>query len=195
MISSLKGTVEALGSDWVVVNVSGVGFRVYVPTSLLGRLGKVGSEVALHTHLHVTDDSLALYGFASPEDVRLFESLLGVSGLGPRLALAILSALTAEQVTMAIATGSADLLMSVPGVGKKTASRVVLELRDRIGAGLAIAPAEHISGENAEVLAALTSLGYSVAEASRAVASLPSGASLAVEERVRLALQYLGTSP
>jgi Holliday junction DNA helicase RuvA len=192
MIASLQGVLESLGGDYAIINVGGVGFRVYMPTSVLSTLGKVGEEVRIHTHLHVTDDDISLYGFGSADELTLFETLISVSGLGPRLALAMLSSLTVEQMTMAIATGSTDLLTTVPGIGKKMASRVVLELKDKIGAGLIAIPATQVAQENSDVLAALTSLGYSVAEASRAVATLPATSDLSVEERVKLALQYLG---
>jgi len=192
MIASLQGVVESLGGDYAIINVGGVGFRVYMPTSVLSTLGKAGEEVQIHTHLHVKDDDISLYGFGSADELTLFETLIGVSGLGPRLALAMLSALNVEQVTMAIATGSTDLLITVPGIGRKMASRLVLELKDKIGAGLIATPAAQMAQENTDVMAALTSLGYSVAEASHAVATLPPASELSVEERVKLALQYLG---
>ena len=192
MIASLQGVVESLGGDCAIINVGGVGFRVYMPTSVLSTLSKVGEEVQIHTHLHVKDDDISLYGFGSADELTIFETLISVSGLGPRLALAMLSALTVEQMTMAIATGSTDLLITVPGIGRKMADRLVLELKDRIGAGLIATPAAQVTQENTDVLAALTSLGYSVAEASHAVATLPAASDLSVEERVKLALQYLG---
>ncbi|HUV43420.1 MAG TPA: Holliday junction branch migration protein RuvA [Dehalococcoidales bacterium] len=192
MIASLQGAVESLGSDWAIINVGGVGFRVYMPTSVLSTLGAVGESVKLHTHLHVKEDDVSLYGFSSANELQLFETLIGVSGLGPRLALAMLSTMNVEQLTMAIATGSTDLLTSVPGIGKKMAQRLVLELKDKIGAGLIAIPAAQIAEEHAEVLAALTSLGYSVTEASQAVATLPRDSKLTLEERVKLALQYYG---
>ena len=192
MIASLQGVVDSLGGDYAIISVGGVGFRVYMPTSVLSTLGKVGEEVQIHTHLHVKDDDISLYGFGSADELTLFETLIGVSGLGPRLALAMLSALNVEQMTMAIATGSTDLLITVPGIGRKMADRLVLELKDKIGAGLIATPAAQMAQENTDVLAALTSLGYSVAEASRAVATLPAASDLSVEERVKLALQYLG---
>jgi Holliday junction DNA helicase RuvA len=192
MIASLQGTIEALGGDYAIINVGGVGFRVYMPTSVLSALGKVGEEVKVYTHLRVTDDDISIYGFGSADELTLFETLIGVSGLGPRLALAMLSSLTVEQMTMAIATGSTDLLTTVPGIGKKMAGRLVLELKDKVGAGLIATPAAQVAQENTDVLAALTSLGYSVSEASRAVATLPAASDLSVEERVKLALQYLG---
>jgi Holliday junction DNA helicase RuvA len=192
MIAGLQGVVESLGSDWAIVNVGGVGFRVYMPTSVLSTLGAVGESIKLHTHLHVKEDDISLYGFSSANELQLFETLIGVSGLGPRLALAMLSTMSVEQLTMAIATGSTALLTSVPGIGKKMAERLVLELKDKIGAGLIAIPAARMAEEHAEVLAALTSLGYSVTEASQAVATLPRDSKLTLEEQVKLALQYFG---
>ena len=192
MIASLQGKLESLGSEWAVINVGGVGFQVYVPTSTLSMLGTIGEEVRLYTHLYLREDNVALYGFALAEELGLFQVLIGVSGLGPKLALAMLSAMSAEQLTMAIATGSTDMLTVVPGVGKKLAGRLVLELKDKIGAGLIISPVAQLAQENADVLAALASLGYSVTEASRAVATLPPDQNLSLEEKVRLALGYFG---
>ncbi|MFC2008265.1 Holliday junction branch migration protein RuvA [Chloroflexota bacterium] len=192
MIASLRGRLEALGGDWAIVNVGGVGFQVYMPTSTLSTLGTIGEEVKLHTHLHLREDNVTLYGFGSAEELGLFQTLISVSGLGPRLALAMLSAMKVEQLSMAIATGSIDLLMVVPGVGKKMANRLVLELKEKIGAAWIAAPAAQLAQENTDVLAALTALGYSVTEASRAVASLPLSSDLSLEEKIRLALQYFG---
>jgi len=192
MIASLHGTLESLGSDWAIVDVNGVGFQVYLPTSTLSTLGGIGKEVRLHTHLVMKEDGVTLYGFATTEELQLFQVLIGVSGLGPRLALAVLSAMSVEQASMAIATGSVDLLTLVPGIGKKMAERLILELKDKIGVGLIATPAAQLAQENTEVIAALTSLGYSVSEASRAVATLPPSADLSLEEKIKLALQYLG---
>lgn len=191
MIASLQGRLESLGSNWAIINVNGVGFQVYLPTSTLSTLGSIGKEVHLHTNLVLREDSVTLYGFASAEELSLFQTLLSVSGIGPKLALAMLSAMSVEQVSMAIATGSVDLLRTVPGIGKKTAERLILELKDKIGTGF-IAALTPLAQENADVLTVLTSLGYSVSEASRAVASLPSASDLSLEEKVKRALQYFG---
>jgi len=193
MIASLNGKVESLGGDAAIINVGGVGFKVYMPTTVLSTLGKPGDAVKVYTHLHVREDNIALYGFASAEELWLFETLLGVTGLGPKLSLAMLSALSPEQITMAIATGSIDMLDMIPGIGKKVASRIILELKEKIGAGWVISPATQIAKENTDVLAALTSLGYSAAEAVRAVGALPADPKLKLEEKVKLALQYLGS--
>ena len=193
MIASLYGKLESMGSDGAVINVGGIGFQVYMPTSTLSTLGKIGEEVKLHTYLHLREDNAALYGFASTEELGLFQNLISVSGLGPKLALAMLSAMNIEKLTMAIATSSADLLTEVPGIGKKMANRLILELKEKIGAGWITTPAVQLAEENAEVMAALTSLGYSVSEATRAVASLPPDSKLSLEDRVKLALAYFTT--
>lgn len=190
MIASLHGRLESMSGDGVVLNVGGIGFQVYLPTSTLSSLGNIGEEVSLHTHLHLREDNVTLYGFASADELRLFQTLLGVSGLGPRLALAMLSAMSLEQLTMAVATGSTDLLMSIPGIGKKVANRLVLELKDKVAAGWVTTPAAQLAEENTDVLAALVSLGYSASEASRAVASLPVSSELSLEEKIKQALGY-----
>ncbi len=193
MIASLSGKLESLNSDAAIINVGGVGFKVSMPTSALANIGRPGDEVKVYTHTHVREDNIALYGFPTTEELWLFETLLGVTGLGPKLSLAILSALTPNQVSMAIATGNADMLDMIPGIGKKVASRIILELKEKIGAGWVITPETQVTQENADVLAALTALGYSAAEAVKAVASLPTEGKLKLEEKVKLALQYLGS--
>jgi Holliday junction DNA helicase RuvA len=192
VIASLKGKLEALGGDWAIVDVNGVGFKVYMPTSTLSTLGAKGEEVMLHTHLYLREDNATLYGFAAPEELGLFQTLIGVSRLGPRLALAMLSAMSAEKLAMAIATGNADLLAEIPGVGKKTASRLILELKEKIGAGWAAPPPE-LAEENADVLAALTALGYSVREASRAIVTIPPDPALTLEEKIKMALGFFAS--
>lgn len=193
MIASLQGKLESVSGEGAVISVGGIGFQVYMPTTALSSLGKPGDEVKVFTHTHVREDAITLYGFASAEELWLFETLIGVSGLGPRLALAMLSALSPEQITMAIATGSSEMLDMIPGIGKKVASRIILELKEKIGAGWVAAPAAQIAQENTDVLAALTSLGYSAAEATRAVATLPTDEGLDLEEKIKLALQYFGS--
>ena len=192
MIASLHGKLESLGSEWAVINVGGIGFQVYMPTSTLSTLSTIGEEVKLYTHLHLKEDNATLYGFASADELGLFQTLITVSGLGPKLALAMLSAMNVEKLTMAIASGSTDLLTVTPGIGKKVANRLILELKDKIGAGWITTPAAALAQENADVLAALTSLGYSVSEANRAVATLPPSSDLSLEEKLKQALGYFG---
>lgn len=186
-IARLKGVVLERGPDWLIVDVGGVGFLVYSPAGTLSR-AQVGGEIALHTHLSVREDGMALYGFASGEEQRLFQALLSVSGVGPRAALSLLSTMRPDELSFAIASGNAAALARAPGVGQKMASRIVLELRGRLTDTVAAAP----SSDDAEVIAALVVLGYTQAEAVDAVAraGLPPDATVA--EKVRLALQYFG---
>jgi len=189
LIARLRGVVEEWGVDWLLVFVGGVGLRVQVPASTAEALGHRGESVVLHTHLHVRDDAVALYGFATAEDLRLFEMLIGVSGVGPRGALSLLSALGAEGLSDAISAGDVPRLQQVPGIGQKMAARLVLELKGKlVGRAAATVP----MGRDDEVVAALVGLGYTQAEAQAAAASVPSDGSLAVEERLRRALAYFG---
>jgi len=190
MIATLEGTLQYRGNDSVIINVGGIGFEVYVSSSTSSQLGAVKGRVSLYTHLHVREDNISLYGFASGEELALFKNLISVSGIGSRLALAMLSALNPEQLIVAITSGDIDLLSQAPGVGKKVASRIVVELRGKLEkewkeVALPLAP------ENADVIAALTGLGYSVAEASKAISRLPDSGGLGLEEKIRLALQQL----
>ena len=192
MIARLHGRLESLGSDWAVINVSGIGFQVHMSTSTLSILGNIGKEVHLYTHLHLREDNVTLYGFLAAEEQHLFETLLTVSGVGPKIALAMLSTMSVAQASTAIASGNIELLTVVPGIGKKTAQRLVLELKDKIGAGLIATPAGQLLQENTDVLSALTPLGYSVAEATQAITSLPPASDLSLEEKIKRALQYFG---
>jgi Holliday junction DNA helicase RuvA len=191
MIAGVRGTIEAIGSNWVIIDVGGVSYQIFVPTSTLSNLGVVGQSAKLHTHLHVREDNLTLFGFASAREMALFETLITVKGIGPKLGLAFLSAMDAEQLTLAIASGDASLLMAIPGVGKKTAERLVLELKDKVGESWVLTQdLESVQG-NSEVVAALTSLGYSVIEATRAVATLPPKP-MSLEDKIKTALKYFG---
>jgi len=190
MIATLEGTLEYRGDDSIIINVGGIGFRVYVPTSTSSQLGAVKGRVSLYTHLHVREDNISLYGFASSEELTLFKSLISVSGIGAKLALALLSALNPEQLVMAITSGDIDLLSQTPGIGKKMASRLVVELRGKLEKdwremALPLAP------ERVDVIAALTGLGYSVTEAAKAISRLPDSEELSLEEKVKMALQQM----
>ena len=192
MIASLTGVIDAISKDSMIVNVDGIGFKVAVTTSVLSELGVVGREVKLYTHFHVREDDMSLFGFSSLDEMRLFETLISVSGLGPKTGMAMLSAMSADQVAMAIASGSVEILTTIPGIGKKTADRLILELKDKVGGVMISTPAGRAAQENADVVTALVSLGYSVPETTKAVSALPTGKKLSLEEKVKLALQYLG---
>lgn len=189
MIARLKGRLEAKGKDHAVVDVGGIGFKVYVPASLLDRWEGLGHEVELFTHLHVRENELSLYGCGSQEELAIFELLLGVSGVGPRTALAVLSVLPPDSLRTVVAQENAEALARVPGVGPKTAKKLIFDLKDKIGLGLPPTAAPVLTEADAEVIAALTALGYSVVEAQAALQSLPKE-EMAIEERVRLALAY-----
>ena len=190
MISGVRGTLEAVGHDWAAVNVHGVSFRVYVPSSAVPTLGAIGSPVYLHTHLIVRDDALELHGFPSQDALQLFTLLIGVSGIGPRLAHSMLSAMSAETLAAAIAAGDTRALAQAPGLGQRTAARVVVELKDKLdmgfGGGDIGVPA---TGAADAVTEALQALGYSAIEARQAAAG--GDATLPVEEQVRQALQRI----
>lgn len=187
MIDIVTGTVVTQSKDHLVVMVGGIGLHVAVTRTVLERLDS--ASVTLHTHLIVREDALSLYGFADEEECLLFQTLLTVSGVGPRTALTILSTITREQLQHAVVHEEADVLTRVPGIGKKTAQKIVFELKDKIASSLSDHPVM-ISDVDADVLAALTALGYSIVEAQSALQSIPRDAPNEIEERVRLALQY-----
>ena len=189
MIASLEGTVTAIGDNYLIIVVGGVGFQVYVLDNVLYDLSGPGARVRLFTHLHVREDELTLYGCATQDELEIFRLLLGVSGIGPKIALAVLSTLSPQSLRAAVAQEQADVLARAPGLGPKTARRVIFQLKDKMALEAGeIAPP--LTDQDAEVIAALTSLGYSVVEAQTALQSLPRDADLSLEERIRLALAY-----
>jgi len=194
MIASLRGTVlHVQQPSFLVVEVGGVGFKVFVPASVFDDLDGVGRGVFLHTYLIVREDALTLYGFSSEEQRGLFELLLTVQGVGPRLALSVLSTLSLDILRTAVAHEQAEVLDRVPGVGRKTAEKIVFALKDKLGTGAGLGALAPVSDVDTEAIGALTALGYSVVEAQAAVQSIPKGQGKDVEDRIRLALQYFST--
>ncbi len=189
MIAHLRGSIEFVNKDNLIVNVGNVGLRVYVP-AVTHDTANIGKIVDLFTHLHIRENEWTLYGFSSQEELELFELLLGVSGVGARTALAVLGAASPEQLRSAIAHEQAEILTRVPGIGPKTAKSIIFHLKDKVGIITAGAQIAYLSDADTEVIAALTGLGYSIVEAQTALASLPRDASQDVEERIRLALNY-----
>jgi Holliday junction DNA helicase RuvA len=191
MIGSLRGEIIDKEENGVLIEVGGVGFHVLAPTTLLDIM-EVGIKTQLFTHLHVREQELTLFGFADKEELELFRTLLKVQGIGPKVALAILSHIPAETLRQAIAREEAALLARVPGIGPKKAKQIVFQLRDKIGLEDIFVTATPISDADGEVIAALTTLGYSVVEAQAALQQLPKEArDESVEEKVRLALSSL----
>jgi len=191
MIATLEGTLEYRGVDSVIINVGGIGFQVHVPGSTLSQLGAINDKVSLYTHLHLREDNVSLYGFASEEELALFKNLISVSGIGPKAALALLSASNPEQLAMAIASGNVDVISQVPGIGKKIAGRLVVELKGKLEREWKKGAVLPLAAENTDAITALINLGYSLREATQAVSNLPDSSELTLEEKVKMALQQL----
>jgi holliday junction DNA helicase RuvA len=187
MIAHVSGTVAARDGETVVVDVGGVGYEVIASTAALA-LADPGSAVTLPTYLHVREDAMQLYGFAGEGERRIFRLLLNVNGVGPKLALAIVGAHDPERIESAVLLGDTALLSSVSGVGRKTAERICLDLKDKV-AGASISAAPAASGDpHREAREALVALGYSVVDAEAALQD----ADGTTEERVRAGLAALG---
>jgi Holliday junction DNA helicase RuvA len=172
VIGSLRGQLLRKAPQEVLVDVGGVGYRVHVPVSTFYRLGDAGSEVRLLTHTHVREDALALFGFATEAEQALFERLIAVAGVGPRVALSILSGIEADELVDALRRQDLARLTRIPGVGRKTAERLVVELKDKVAGLVPAAPAaapEPAGGLKADLVSALANLGYSRPEAEKAV--------------------------
>lgn len=187
MIGRLRGTIVRLGVESVVLEVGGVGYEVVVPVRALVELPGVGEDAVLHTHLHVREDQLALYGFGTSDDRDLFRLLLGIAGVGPKVAVAILSTMDANELRRVVASEDAAALTAVPGIGKRSAQKLLLELRPKLEL-----PDGEIepSGSRSEVRAALEGLGYQPDEIGGALRDLPDD--LPVEDLLKQSLQSLG---
>lgn len=200
MIALLRGAVVASGAGEIILDVGGVGYRVRVPAGIA--VGPIGAEVTVHTHLAVREDALDLYGFVDPATRDLFETLLSVTGVGPKLALAALGALTAEGLRQAVLAEDVKALTIIPGVGRKGAQRMILELRERLGAAAIDGVPGNAAGNGTgsggpwvgvrgEVLQALLALGYAAGEVQQIIASLPADPDARPEELLRAALRDL----
>ena len=189
MIATISGNITQVETGSLVVEVGGVGLLVYVPDPI-SDLANVGETIFLHTYLVVREDALALYGFEMQEGRDYFKLLLGVSGIGPRLAVTILSTLTPEAIRRAIFNEQAEIFSQVPGVGPKTAQKISFSLQDKISKEEGYEPLAAMSDADSEVLSALVALGYSVVEAQAALQSIPKDAPDDVETRLRFALAY-----
>jgi Holliday junction DNA helicase RuvA len=197
MIASISGKVRRKGPDYLIVDVSGVGYQVHVPLSTFCGVPEQGEDVSLHIHTHLREDSLSLFGFLTESEKDMFLLLMGVSGIGPKLALAVLSSLSVPDLACAIQTADDSRLCAIPGVGKKTAARMVLELKDKIKLltppHLAPSSSSAAASRHADdVISALVNLGYRKPQAEETVRLVLKGRpGLAVEELVREALAIL----
>ena len=189
MIASVKGEIIDKGDNSLVVQVGGVGLLVFVPADLTSSY-EIGEHAQLFTHLVVREDNLSLYGFASQDSRSLFQNLITVNGVGPRLALAVLSSLSVDMIYQSVLGEQAQVFAQVPGIGSKTAQKIVLYLHDKLKPLEAAGMISGVRDVNREVMDALVGLGYSVIEAQTAIQALPKDAPDELEERLRLALQF-----
>ena len=189
MIGRLTGTLADKNPPQVLVDCNGVGYEVDVPMSTFYNLPGIGEKVTLLTHFVVREDAQILYGFASPGEREAFRQLIKISGVGPRTALAVLSGLSVADIAQAVTAQDAGRLVKVPGIGKKTAERLLLELKGKIGADLGLASTAAATDAQADILQALVALGYSDKEAAASLKSLPKD--VGVSEGIKQALKAL----
>lgn len=199
MISYIKGPLAEIEQDVVVVEAGSMGYNIHVPLSVLEELPRIGTEVLLYTYLQVREDAMTLYGFLSRQDLAMFKQLIGVNGIGPKAALGILSAIRPDDLRLAIISGDAKAIARAPGIGPKTAQRVILDLKDRISLdemlpGVETKGAGEPAGSQSagmEAVSALTVLGYSAMEASKAVRLVTLTEDMTPEDVLKAALKHL----
>jgi Holliday junction DNA helicase RuvA len=189
MIASIQGEIIGKGEDFLTIALAGMGIQVFVPANLAGEK-RISDHIVLQTHFVVREESLTLFGFQTEEEKSFFGLLLGVQGVGPRIALAILSTLSVDAIRRAVLSEQAEIFGRVSGVGSKTAKKILLHLQGKVGGDLPAGLASGVMNIDSEVIDALTSLGYSIVEAQAAIQSMPKDAPEDVENRLRMALQY-----
>lgn len=203
MIAYIKGNLADISADSIVIDVAGIGWQVFVPGQVLDRLPALGEPVKIHTWLQVREDAMTLFGFLTKDDLRIFKLLIGVNGVGPKNALAILSVLTTDDLRFAILGDDPKAIAKTPGIGTKTAQRLILELKDKISLEDAFAQklshvqeaqvdaAGDVSGVRAEAVMALTALGYSSSEALKTLSGITITEEMEVEAVLKLALKQM----
>ena len=197
MISYIKGKLEAKNLDNVIVEIGGIGHKIFMSATSMDRLGEVGTEVKVHTYMRVREDDISLYGFCTNEELKMFEQLLGVSGVGAKVALSILANISPSSFALAIITGDLNTLKSLPGIGAKSAQRMILELKDKMKTQEAI-ETEFIPAKTAikndkakDAIEALQVLGYARRDIDLAISKIDTN-ELSVEEIIKQGLKYLG---
>ena len=202
MISYVRGILAEKEKDRIVVEAGQVGFGIFVPLTTLELLPPLGTEVRVYTHLQVKEDDMSLYGFLNRQDLEMFRRLIGVTGIGPKGALAILSSLRTDDLRLAILTGDAKAIAKAPGIGARTAQRIILDLKDKVSAGEVLTSFAEGGGETSsgaplsgeasrEAVEALVALGYSNLEASKAVKSVQATEDMDAEAALNASLKYL----
>ena len=187
LVTSISGTLQRTGEDWAEISMGGITLRISIPGTAIDSVGRIGQTVTLYTSLQVREDSLSMYGFPTEDERRTFETLLNISGIGPRLALAMLGRFSPLSLSQAVEAGDTRALSTVPGVGRRTASRIVLELKGKLD--LDFGRSDAAAGVDSDLADALTALGYRYTEAREAIAR--TGSEIPEEERIRAALEYL----
>lgn len=199
MIAYIRGELASIEKEKIIVDVQGIGYGIFMPESSMGLLPQIGNIVKIYTYLNVREDAMQLFGFLAKDDLELFRLLIGVSGIGPKGGLNILSGLSADELRFAIISGDAKAISAAPGIGKKTAEKVIIELKDKLDiedtlnrtADIVPDTDSNISGEiESEAVQALVALGYGSAESLKAVKSV-SHECKTVEEILKMALKYL----
>lgn len=200
MYSYMKGELVEISEETIVLEVNNIGYNIHIPASMIDSFSGTGQTVKIYTYFHVKEDSMKLYGFLTRDDLNIFRLLLGVSGIGPKGALAILTVMTPDDLRFAVLGEDARTIAKAPGIGNKTAQRLILELKDKLNLEDAFeAKSVHVGGETgdsvsgvrSEAVQALTSLGYSSAEALKAVNSVEITADITVEEALKAALKQM----
>ena len=196
MIAYVKGNLDTKTNTFVVIDVQGIGYRVFMPAKSIEALGEVGQTVKVYTHYYVREDNISLYGFSSNEELRMFELLISVSGVGAKSAIAMLSEISPSSFALAVISDDISKLVKIPGVGKKTAARIILELKDKLKTEEAIDKTEEIDlaikddNKDSEAIAALQVLGYTRKEIEKVFEKMDIN-NLQLEEIIKQALKYL----
>lgn len=200
MYSYMKGELVEISDETIVLEVNGIGYNIHIPASMIDSFSGTGQTVKIYTYFHVKEDSMKLYGFLTRDDLNIFKLLLGVSGIGPKGALAILTVMTPDDLRFAVLGEDAKTIAKAPGIGNKTAQRLILELKDKLNLAEAFeAKAMHVSDNvkdsassaRGEAVQALTALGYSSTEALKAVNGIDIAENMAVEEILKAALRQM----
>lgn len=196
MFAYIKGSLEQKSTNYVVIDVGGIGYKIFMPTKSIESLGEIGEVVKVHTHYYVREDNISLYGFKTNEELRMFELLLQVSGIGAKSAIAMLSEISPSSFALAVISDDISKLVKIPGIGKKTAARIVLELKDKLKTEEAITKTEEVKlsisneEETNEAVAALQVLGYTKREIEKALEKIDTK-NLQLEEIIKQGLKYL----
>ncbi len=196
MFAYIKGSLEEKSTNFVVIDVGGVGYKIFMSLSSISNIGELGSVVKVYTHQHVREDDISLYGFLSNEELKMFELLLQVSGIGAKSAITMLSNITPSKFAVAVISNDVKTLTKIPGVGAKSAQRIILELKDKLKSEEAISKNEEVNvvikddESSSEAIAALQILGYSRQEINRVIEKIDTS-NLSTEDIIKLALKYL----